>query len=157
MVFTGCNPTKHAQKKIARIVKRHPEVLVKDTVMVTGFVEVEKVRVDTVLAVERFETMVHDTIEIVNDRVSVRIYTNTEHDSIFIEAQCDTLRVPFAVPYAVERIVVKELSWYGRNGWWFLPLLLLIIAGIVYRWKSGTTVKITLDIPEEEDPEDLLP
>jgi len=113
----GCTP----EKKMQRIIKKHPELVKTDTLTVVDTVSVttNRVHTDTITTLEHF---LSDTIVIQKENLTVRTFVHK--DSVFIEGECDTIRVEtireIAIP--VERIEVKEVQ-----SKWVWPLVFICV------------------------------
>lgn len=126
----SCSP----QKRLNRLIKKHPElvktdtILVRDTIRDTINVTTDLTRVDTIFSFSQ----VFDTITITKDNLTVRYYHDTVYDKVYISGECDTIwvEVPYEkiVEYKVpcDNVVVEEnIQWW----YWLLLLLLILIAG----------------------------
>lgn len=105
IVLVGCAP----QKRLNRLIKRHPELVKIDTAIVSDTVHIETIKADTVFKDTTYFRLLRDTITITNDRLTIRQYHT--RDSIFIEGEClgDTLIREIKVPYQTVRAVTKEV------------------------------------------------
>lgn len=120
-----------AEKRLSRIIKNNPELLQKDTIRDTTLVVVPEVYTDTILSLDS----IRDTVTITKDRLQIR--TVYKDNKIYIEGKCktDTIEVIKEIP--VEKIVIKELTFWEKNRSWIIPVLVLIIG-------SGIAKKIGL-------------
>jgi hypothetical protein len=127
ILLMGCSK----ETRLANLIKRNPELLVKDTITVTDTLITENIKTDTVLGIESL----HDTVYITKDKL--RIKTVRFKDSIFIEGECisDTVIKEIKVPF--EKIVIKELTFWQKNKLWIISLLI----GLAY---MGLRKKIPL-------------
>lgn len=131
--LTSCDPMKRATRKHARIVKRFPHVHQQDTVVIhdTVRITVPKTQVDTVLLAS---TLV-DTVEIIKDRLKIRMYT--VHDSIYVDGECDTV--------TVEKIIERKIPirYYNADAdkWkcWNWVLIVLGVILLYFVFKKLTT------------------
>ncbi len=129
IISNSCSPI----KRHARLVEKYPfvhktdTVVFKDTIRIT----VPSIQTDTVIQLDSFLIRLNDTITIHKDNLRVQI--TQIHDSIYINAHCDTVyidkilikKVPIKYYEAV-----KESEWKTKGYWIlfiFLILLLLII------------------------------
>ena len=131
----SCSP----QKRLNRIVRKHPElvktdtIVVRDTIRDTISVTTELVKLDTIFSLSE----IHDTITITKDNLTIRYYYDTVHDKVYISGECDTifLEVPYEkiVEYKVpcESIVVEE-----NIKWWYWLWLILATLGFLYSAKE---------------------
>lgn len=103
--FSSCSPV----YRHARLVKKFPYLHKTDSVTLTDTlrVEIPKIQVDTV-----FKTnMLMDTVYIIKDKLKIKMFT--VHDSIYVDAKCDTIYV--------EKIVVRKIpvKYYETKDHWF--------------------------------------
>ena len=129
----SCSP----QKRLNRLIKKHPElvktdtIVVRDTIRDTVNITTNLTRVDTIFSFNQ----VFDTITITKDNLTVRYYHDTVHDKVYISGECDTIWVE--VPY--ERIVEYKVpcntaSVEENIKWWYWVLLLLLF--LIAGWTS---------------------
>ena len=125
-IFLGCSVDKklqRANKKILRLVKKHPELLKTDTIIWADTLIRWGIRVDTA-------TSIHfDTIIIEKERLKIRLIR--VRDSIFINGEIltDTIIREIRIPY--ERIVIKELSFWQKYKSLFWIFIIIVILYIV--------------------------
>jgi len=103
LLLSSCSP----QKRLNRLVKKHPELIKVDTLSVHDTIHTETIKADTVFKDTTFLRLLRDTITVVNDRL--RINTYHYRDSIFIEGECigDTIIREIRVPYKYIQPVTK--------------------------------------------------
>jgi len=103
LILASCTP----QKRLNRLVKKHPELIKVDTLSVHDTIHTETIKADTVFKDTTFLRLLRDTITVVNDRL--RINTYHYRDSIFIEGECigDTIIREIRVPYKYIQPVTK--------------------------------------------------
>ena len=103
LLLSSCSP----QKRLNRLVKKHPELIKVDTLSVHDTIHIETIKADTVFKDTTFLRLLRDTITVVNDRL--RINTYHYRDSIFIEGECigDTIIREIRVPYKYIQPVTK--------------------------------------------------
>ena len=111
--LTSCCTTRvckieRAEKKIAKLTDKFPELLQRDTIVVSDTLTIETIKADTSF----ISTNINDTVVITNDRVTIK-YIKTD-SLIYIEGECvgDTVIVTKEIP--VETVVVRELTWAER-------------------------------------------
>ena len=87
VLLASCSPV----RRHARLIKRYPYLIQTDTVVLvdTLSILVPKVQTDTVMLLDSFIVALKDTIVIERDKLKVRI--TQIHDSIYIDAKCDTV------------------------------------------------------------------
>ncbi|MAG26080.1 hypothetical protein CMI47_10920 [Candidatus Pacearchaeota archaeon] len=128
----GCSP----QKRLNRLIKKYPELTE---------VSIDTIKVRDTIYIENYDTTVlssiikHDTTIIVNnDRTFARYYYDTLRQEIFHEIECigDTIHYYKEVPYKVEKVVFKELSWWQKYKDIIIIISLLILALVILK-KAG--------------------
>jgi hypothetical protein len=112
-ILFSCSP----QKRLNRLLKKHPELVQTDTIWKTDTVIVEAVKIDTTF---KFK---HDTITIVEDRLTVKTFYNYHDSTIYISAKCKSDTIIREIPVQVQTISAKDTT-----DWNFY---LLIILGIL--------------------------
>jgi hypothetical protein len=117
-VLVACSPS----KRLARLVKKHPELVKVDTLRVHDTTITEHVRKDTVL---NWATL-YDTAYIVKDKLSIRVVR--VNDSIYIRGEClsDTIYKTIEVPYNYVQ-PVKKMKTPAYKFWLFILVLIGII------------------------------
>lgn len=113
VLLTSCCTTRickieRAEKKIAKLTDKFPELLQNDTVVFSDTLTIETIKADTSF----ISTNTNDTVIITNDRVTIK-YIKTD-SLIFIEGECvgDTVIITKEIP--IETVVVRELTWRER-------------------------------------------
>jgi uncharacterized membrane protein len=116
----SCSPS----KRINRIVKKHPELLVKDTIKVIDTVVIESVHYDTTT-----KFLEHKTVEVINnERVNLKYRYDTITNEIhhYVECKGDTIIREIQVPYEkIQPVTVKKNNWIT---WLMLLLILLVVS-----------------------------
>jgi len=120
----NCSP----QKRLNRLIKNHPELteISFDTIKFRDTIYIESFSYDTINEI-RF----HDTTIIVNnDRTFARYYYDTLRKEIYHEIKCkgDTVYYYKEIPYKVEKVVFKELSWWQQYKHIIYIILSVLIA-----------------------------
>lgn len=115
----SCNP----QKRISRIVQKHPELLVKDTIKVIDTLIIQSIKFDTTT-----KFIEHKTVEVINnDKVRLQYYfdTITKEINHYVECKGDTIIREIQVPY-------DKISVTTRKGFvWFDWLLIGVLISLV--------------------------
>lgn len=132
-IVIGCSP----QKKLARLIKKHPELVSTDTVIDTIPIIVPGIRIDTT-----FKTVFSkDTIYLYKDKLVIKYFNDGKTTRIDAEVKTDTIYKP--VPVVVNKVVpfeTKNIPWYYTAALWgFISFLLLFI--ILYTIKNRTAAK----------------
>jgi hypothetical protein len=106
LILFACTP----QKRLNRLITKHPQLLQLDTLVIRDTVVVESYNYDTTTLIR-----LHDsTIVINNERVILKYYYDTLKEIIYHEVEClgDTVYTEKIV--TVEKAVFKELSWWEK-------------------------------------------
>ena len=120
----SCSPT----KRFNRLITKHPELLVQDTLLIRDTITlyVPEVHTDTVVTLKELT----DTITLTKERVTVKAWYVPKEKKVYIQGKCD----PVYITKIVERKV--PIKYYEKYPWWkkLLGNLLafLIIFVIVY-------------------------
>ena len=125
----SCTP----QKRLANLVKRHPELL-RDTMITdidTTFINIPAVHTDSVVHINTFKT---DTIIIQKDRLRIKTYVYK--DSVFIEGECMGIKDTIV---SIEEIRVPYVVNQQEKFPWWKWVVLGVIAYFVFKelrsWK----------------------
>tara|TARA_R110000824_G_scaffold57532_3_gene156307 strand:+ start:258 stop:659 length:402 start_codon:yes stop_codon:yes gene_type:complete len=123
LIFFSCSPI----KRHSRIVKKFPYVHTIDSIKLIDTIKVttNKVEYDTVI----HERMLFDTITLTKDNLTVRVLKI--RDSIYINAQCDTIFIDKIIERNIPIKYYKEDSF----NWWILYLIGALII-FTYIWKN---------------------
>jgi len=113
----SCSP----EKRIARIVKRHPELIKKDTVWSKDTLVTTAVKHDSL-----FHYYQPDTVYIKEGKMTVKYIFNKD-STVYIQGKCDADTIIKYYPIQVNSLSVeKELTWADRfkiwifNNWWWV-------------------------------------
>ncbi len=123
LVF-GCSP----QKKLQRLVKKHPELLQLDTIVIRDTIIIEDYVHDTTTVIRY-----HDSTTVIdNSKVILKYFYDTITREIHHEVEClgKEIITEKVIPY--EKVVIQELTWWQKYGSLviivsFLILFLLLI------------------------------
>lgn len=131
VVASSCSP----EKRLARIVDKHPELLRKDTLTLR----------DTIYRAGSVRDSVFifsgDTVYIRNDRQEIKYFYNTtnQHHYIKGEVKGDTVFYEKKVPY--EKVVVQRSGFWSGFKWGFFGsisvFLILVILAFLRWWFKG--------------------
>ena len=115
-IFASCTP----QKRINRLVKKHPHLIQKDTIKVIDTIIIESVQYDT-----NTIFIPHKTVEVINNekvRSPYRYDTITNHIYHEVECKGDTL---------IREVVVPVEKYNITNDYSFIKwIVFLLIAGM---------------------------
>ena len=135
LVLFACSP----KTRFTRLIEKHPELLTIDSVKVidTVRITVPKVEHDTVFSNHFFTEIRKDTLVIQKDRLTIEIYHDTIHDSIYVSGKCDTI--------TIEKIIERKIpvKYYEKTPKWrqllnkgmYLALILIILYGLYRVYK----------------------
>lgn len=133
LLLIACSP----QKRLNRLINKYPyltEITI-DTIY----------SIDTVI-IDNYDTTVlnkiikHDsTIVVNNEKVYLKYFYDTLKETIIHEVECfgDTVIKEKIIPYKVEKVVYKQLSWWQQYKHLIIIFALLILALIVLKKVSN--------------------
>jgi hypothetical protein len=132
-LLIACSP----QKRLNRLIKKHPELLETkiDTIVVRDTIVIENY--DTTVLSKLIKS--DSTIVIDNSKVFLKYYYDTLRQEIHHQVECfgDTIFFYKEVPYKVEKVVFKQLTWWQQYKHLILVFALLILALIVLKKVSN--------------------
>ncbi len=117
LILCSCS----AQKKLNRLYKNNPELFTKDSILIRDTVNIitPRTKIDTVYSVNRLV----DTIRI--EKNNLKVITYIKNDSIYIDAECDTIHITEYIDRTVyfnKGVVTKPF--YKQNVFWILVILI---------------------------------
>jgi len=123
LLLLSCSP----QKRLHRLVTKHPELTRIDTIKIQDSVFVPGTNVDTVF---RY-SLLHDTVSITQEKLQIKIIE--KNDTIYLNAKVepDTIIITKEIP--VQKIVhIEPEKWWVR--WWWVVLVIgVLIFLLVFR------------------------
>jgi hypothetical protein len=123
LLLLGCSP----ERKLNRLLKKHPELNRVDTIRDTVWATVEYVRVDTA-----FKYKVGDTIVLHHDRFTVR--TIVRRDTLVQTVELPPDSFPVYTETIVERVGPTE--YVDRIPWWVYALgIVAVLIILAQAWK----------------------
>jgi len=125
LLVVGCTP----QKRLNRIVRNNPHLLIKDTIRVVDTIVIDNYSFDTITSIE-----FHDTVIIQNnDRVEARYYYDTLKKEIhhYIECKSDTIVKDRFIP--VEKVIIQEQTLWEKYGSLVIIALIFLIILRVFK------------------------
>jgi hypothetical protein len=125
LITLSCSP----ERRIARIVKKHPHLMVKDTLTIHDTIYTKGTILDSLFYFGGDTVIIRDSI------LTIKYFYNKETQKHFIEGKVkpDTIYKTIRVPY--DRIVVKPLTWWQENKD-IMILFLLIVLVLLVLWKT---------------------
>tara|TARA_R100001163_G_C5063460_1_gene200765 strand:- start:1595 stop:1960 length:366 start_codon:yes stop_codon:yes gene_type:complete len=114
-------------------VTKHPELLEMDTlkIAVHDTIVLETVSHDTTT-----QLIFHDSTIIVNNKEVFAKYfydTLTREFHHYIECKGDTVTIIKEVAVPVEKVVIKELTWWEKNSQWIYILLAVLGGSLIFQ------------------------
>ena len=123
MLFSSCTP----QQRLNRLLKNHPELRTKDTIIVLDTIIINESKFDTVFRV----TNKLDTFYITNERIKLQIIKNDSIIKVNYLLPTDTIikQVP-VITNRIKEVIIKEtynkFYWFGAG----IITMLLLLFGI---------------------------
>lgn len=129
VVMFSCSP----QKKLQRLVNKHPELMQKDTMFVEihDTIYIESTSFDTVT--QFFHS---DTITVINsERLTLKYFYDTITKNIYHDVliKKDTIFYEREISVPVEKIVIQELTWWQKNNQWVIFLVVLFTLALIFQ------------------------
>jgi len=129
------------EQRLARIVKRHPELIKRDTVRVIDTIVVKGVTKDST-----FYYRTSDTVIIQKDKLEIKYFFNNSDSTVFIQGQCkgDTIyrdKIIYVNNLEVEKVLTwkqRVKIWFVDNWWWILIVVSIIVFAIRFVIKLYT-------------------
>jgi hypothetical protein len=118
LVF-GCSP----QKKLQRLVKKHPELIKLDTIIIRDTIIIEDFVVDTITKMEYHDS----TVVIDNSKVYLKYFYDTITREIHHEVECLGQEIITEKIVPIEKVVIQELTWWQKYGSLVLIISFLIL------------------------------
>jgi hypothetical protein len=118
LVF-GCSP----QKKLQRLIKKHPELIKLDTIIVRDTIIIEDFVVDTITKMEYHDS----TVVIDNSKVYLKYFYDTITREIHHEVECLGQEIITEKIVPIEKVVIQELTWWQKYGSLVLIIRFLIL------------------------------
>ena len=126
LLLASCTP----QKRLAKLVKKHPELVRVDTITVvdTFTVVTPRTRIDTFYSIKQLI----DTV--VLQKENLKVVTYLKNDTVYLNAECDTLVVEKirTVKVPTKTIEVKKENFWDSR--WFRFLFIVIFVALLIRW-----------------------
>jgi len=99
-ILTGCSPS----ARLNRLLTRHPELTIPDTIVISDTMTIPQVEADTVIYLDS----IHDTIILQKERLEITI--KRIHDTLYIRGKCkaDTVIIRRTIPVEMIKIVKPD-------------------------------------------------
>lgn len=124
VVLVSCS----AEKRLQRLIKKHPELVKKDTVYVRDTVITESIKTDTFFVFKPYKTT--DTFYIEKEKLKVQIIRQRDTIRANAEVKSDTIYVEKKVP--IDNVIVKyDYVNPILNKLFYLSLILLLLFLII--------------------------
>ena len=133
VVMFSCSP----QKKLQRLVNKHPELMQKDTIFVEihDTIYIESTSFDTITQLFGSDTII--TID--NSTLTLKYFYDTITKNIYHDVliKKDTIFYEREISVPIEKIVIQELTWWQKNNQWVIFLVVLFtLAHILQKIKK---------------------
>ena len=126
LLMASCTP----QKRLAKLVKKHPELVRVDTITVvdTFTVVTPRTRIDTFYSIKQLI----DTV--VLQKENLKVVTYLKNDTVYLNAECDTLVVEKIRMVNVPTNTIELKKQYFWEDRWFKFLFIVIFVALLIRW-----------------------
>jgi len=120
LLLASCSPV----KRFNRLIEKHPELLVQDTLLIydTITLYVPEVRTDTVVTLKELI----DTVTLTKDRVTVKTWYVPKEKKVYIQGKCD----PIYITKIIERKV--PVYYYEKYPLWKKLINILLTIFIIF-------------------------
>jgi len=134
-LIISCTP----QRRLERLLERHPELTHIDSVTINDTIRVivPEISVDTVVDIK---TLL-DTVFLEKEQLKVKVWMDKYH-KVYIKGKCDTIYIDKVVTRKIPvRIYEKTPLWKKFINWIALILIIALIIYLIYNvLKSKTTI-----------------
>lgn len=126
VLLASCTP----QKRLARLVKKHPELVRADTITVidTFTVVTPRTRIDTFYSIKQLI----DTV--VLQKENLKVVTYLKNDTVYLNAECDTIVIEKIRTVNVPTNTIELKKQYFWEDRWFKFLFIVIFVALLIRW-----------------------
>jgi hypothetical protein len=128
LLLSSCSP----QYRLNRLLARHPELKIPDTLFIRDSVIVPQVQADTMFDLKT----IRDTVIIQKDRLQVKL--SRIHDTLFLTGKCkgDTVYINRKIPVEKIKIVKPDKldNFISKLPWIVIGLICLILFFLFIRW-----------------------
>lgn len=129
VVMFSCSP----QKKLQRLVNKHPELMQKDTMFVEihDTIYIESTSFDTITQLFGSDTII--TID--NSTLTLKYFYDTITKNIYHDVliKKDTIFYEREISVPIEKIVIQELTWWQKNNQWVIFLVVLFTLALIFQ------------------------
>ncbi len=125
ILIVGCTP----QKRLNRIVRNNPHLLVKDTIRVVDTIVIDNYSFDTITSIEFHDTVIIEN----NEKIIARYYYDTLKKEIhhYIECKSDTIVKNRFIP--IEKVIIQEQTLWQKYGSLVIIALIFLIILRVFK------------------------
>ena len=121
-ILLSCSP----QKKLHRLLKKHPELLKTDTIKINDSVFIPEIRIDTIFHYSALK----DTVVITKEKLKIKILE--VNDTVFLDAEVKADTVVLIKEIPVEKLAYAEpVKWYIKVWENFSVWLIVLIVGVL--------------------------
>ena len=121
LLLASCSP----QKRLHRLVKKHPELSRVDTIKIQDTIIVPGIKTDTVFS----SLLLHDTVTITKENLQIKLIEI--NDTIYLDAEVRADTVILTREILVDRIIHVEPEKWWIEYWWVWGIVLLIIITVI--------------------------
>lgn len=119
----SCTP----QQRLNRLIKKHPELWYKDSILYQDTIRISAVTKDTTFFYNQ-----HDTTIIREGRLTMKYFYNTHDSTVYLSGKCDTIVriIEKQIPYDKYNVEVNDNKWLIIVGGIIAVLLVLLLLRI---------------------------
>ena len=122
LTLLSCSP----QKKLHRLLKKHPELLQTDTIKINDSIFIPEIHIDTIF---HYSTL-KDTIVITKENLKIKILEL--NDTVYLDAsvKSDTVVIVKDIPVA-KLVYVEPVKWYFKFYEFFRTWMIALFVGFL--------------------------
>lgn len=117
IIQSACTP----EQRLARLLKRHPELIKTDTVFISDTTIIPPASTDTLIYYKQT-----DTVIVKENGVTIKYFYNTKDSTVYIRGERDTITIIKQVPVQVNSASVEPESFWGKA--WRITKDFLLVA-----------------------------
>lgn len=141
VLLLSCSP----KLRFSRLIDKYPHLITTDTLTIhdTVNITVPEIKHDTVFTENFFSKIKTDTLIIQKERLTMKIFHDTIHDSIYIQGECDTI--------TIEKIVERKIpvKYYEKTPTWKKIINQVILWGFILAIIIGIYRVIKFLLPKQ--------
>ena len=125
LLVVGCTP----QKRLNRIVRNNPHLLVKDTIRVVDTIVIDNYSFDTITSIEFHDTVIIEN----NEKIIAKYYYDTVKKEIWHEIECKDSTVIIDRFIPVEKVIIQEQALWEKYGSLVIIALIFLVILRVFK------------------------